>query len=111
MTAKKTLSETPLYICLSGDLYADKNKAMVGTIVTEDTRLTALDAFLDSLSDASELQKSKGDYSLSDALRLMVRKCPPTILENHDVVLEVTSSLDLQKHEMTHVFRIRAEKK
>ena len=108
MSKRKDLSDAPLYISLHGDLYADKTKAMVGTVVG-DARFTALEAFLDSLSSTQEFSQANGDCSMSDALRQMIDKCHPKILANSDVVLEVTSKLDLDRKEMTHVFRIRAE--
>lgn len=107
-TRKRDLSDAPLYIMLSGDMYADKSKVMVGTVIG-DGRLTALEAFLDSLSSTQEFSQANGDCSMSDALRQMVEKCHPKILANSDVVMEVTSKLDLDRKEMTHTFRIRAE--
>lgn len=107
---KKVLSEAPIFICLSGDVYADKNKSLIGT-VCGDPRMTALEAFLDSLSHGNELTKAKGSFSMSDAFRLLVKKCSPEILKSSDVVVEVKSSLDTEKKEMTHTFRITTKAK
>lgn len=102
---KKTVSEVPIYISLSGDLYTDKNKTMVGTL-NGDHRMAALEAFLDSLSNTSELSTSKGDMTLSDGMRALVDKCHPKILANNDVVIEVTCKMDTVKKEVCHTFRI-----
>lgn len=108
--SKRNLSEAPIYILLNGDLYSDKSKAMVGSIIG-DARLVALDAFLDSLSNANEFAEANGNCAMSTALRQMVDKCHPKLLANSDVVMEITSKLDLERKEMTHVFRIRAQAK
>ena len=107
---KKHLSDAPIYICLSGDVYADKNRALVGT-VCGDARMVALEAFLDSLSHSNELTKAKGSFSMSDAFRLLVKKCNPDILKSNDVVVEVKCFLDSDKKEMTHTFRITTQAK
>lgn len=104
----KKLSDAPIFICLSGDVYADRNKGLVGT-VCGDPRMVSLEAFLDSLSNECEL--GKGLFSMSDAFRLLVKKCNPNILQANDVVVEVKSALDLEKKEMTHTFRITTQEK
>lgn len=106
---KREMSESPLYISLNGAIYCDKSKTLVG--VLSDARLVALDAFLDSLSNSKEFVETKGNFTMADALRQMVEKCHPKLLANSDVVMEVTSKLDLDKKEMTHVFRISAQPK
>jgi hypothetical protein len=83
---------------------------MVGTLVG-DARLLALDAFLDSLSNATKNAQQASDLSMSEALRQLVEKCHPTILARCDVILEVTSKLDLEQKEMVHTFRISAQAK
>lgn len=106
----RNLSEAPIYILLNGDLYSDASKTMVGSIIG-DTRLVALDAFLDSLSNTNEFADDIGNCSMSTALRQMVEKCHPKLLANSEVVMEITSKLNLERNEMTHVFRIRAQAK
>lgn len=107
---KKVLSDAPIYICLSGDVYADKDKSLVGT-VCGDARMAALEAFLDSLAHGNELTKAKGSFSMSDAFRLLVKKASPEILKSNDVIVEVKTSLDTEKKEMTHTFRITTKAK
>lgn len=106
----KKLSDVPIFICLSGDVYADKNKDLIGT-VCGDPRMVSLEAFLDSLSSGCELAKSRDSLSMGDTFRLLVKKCNPNILQANDVVIEIKSSLDLEKKEMTHTFRITAQEK
>jgi hypothetical protein len=106
----KKLSDAPIFICLSGDVYADRNKGLVGT-VCGDPRMVSLEAFLDSLSHDIERTESKGPFSMSDAFRLLVKKCNPNILQANDVVVEVKSALNTEKKEMTHTFRITTQEK
>lgn len=110
MDATKSIMESPIYICMSGDLYADKSKAMAGTLVG-DHRLTSLDAFIDSLSNSEKHEHEKGNFTLGEALRLIVQKCHPHILEKSDLVVEITSKVDIEKQEMSHVFRVSAKAK
>lgn len=106
MDSTKSVRESPIYICLSGDLYSDKNKTMAGTLVG-DHRLVALDAFIDSLSNSEMQEKEK--CTLSDAFRLIVEKCHPKILEKNDLIVEITSKLNLERQEMNHTFRVSAK--
>lgn len=110
MESTKSVHESPIYISLSGDLYADKNKTMAGTLIG-DHRLSALDAFLDSLSNSEKHEQGNGSCILGDALRLIVQKCHPNILAKSDLVVEVTTKLNPEKKEMSHVFRVSAKAK
>lgn len=100
----------PIFISLNGDLYADKSKELVGTI-NGDHRLTTLDAFLDALNSSSECAKIRGDYTLGTALRNMVEKCPANILQSHDVVVEVTATIDQKSNAITHKFRVCSQER
>lgn len=101
--------DAPIFICLSGDIFADKNKSMVGT-VCGDPRMVSLEAFLDSLA-SNESTRSKNTFGMADAFRMLVQKCHPDILKSNDVIVEVKSALDLEKKEMTHTFRITTQEK
>lgn len=104
----KSHNQSPIYINLTG-VYVVPVKAddqIVAGSVMNDVRLPMFEAFLTSLADTTKGNLAKGDYTLSNALRSLVQKTHPSLLAENDIVMEVTSKIDPEKHEVTHSFRI-----
>lgn len=109
----KSQSQAPIYLNLTGayvmpvDVHSLRN---AGSVMS-DVRLPMLEAFLTSLADTTKAKLAIGDYTLSKALRALVDKTDPTLLASQDIVMEVTSHIDPEKHEVTHRFRIATQPK
>jgi hypothetical protein len=106
---KTQQTEGPIYLNLSGDFKIPNSKTS-GSIAG-DYRIATLNAFLQSLNETVAANQEKGDYTLDKALRLFVKKADPALLKTSDIVVEVTSKIDPEKHEVVHSFRIASQPK
>lgn len=107
----KPQPQAPVYINLTGAFTAHTHVAGKPCVLDlkEDGRLLMLEAFLTALANTAKSSASKGDHTLSSALRAIVQKTDPSILAHNDIVLEITSKIDPERHEVTHNFKVTAQ--
>lgn len=107
MTGKITVA--PILLNLSGSyvIPVDGQPPVAGS-VSGDLRLPVLDAFLAGL-DGPLRPGSVGAAALADAISQLANKIVPR--RNCDVVLSITTTVNLENNSLTHDFKLTTQKR